>query len=297
MSYAEYMRTKAAGRAVVLETRKPTDSSMMTLKKKQMASRVFPVGGNFVGSTITGTDRPGDIHASRSYVKPRGKPSSSSAFTDYRGAMAIYDDSAAKRGKLTQNNNPATCITPPLPTPYFNGCGVNNGGLRATNTVSLSGSDFARQQIAAQLSRNPIPHNAPGSKPAGPVAVNDNLRVNGYTNCANGGSGGGNSCRNILANHSIKDIRAPQPSYNPNPPSRGNGAFAPMTVPVTQQNAYKAGAAIPRRIPNFNLGGTKKHGKDLFVNQKEKIVTYKGPAGAKPHLRLNQPMQGNVKPS
>jgi hypothetical protein len=262
-----------------------------------MASRVFAVGGNFVGSTLTGTDRPGDIHASRSYVKPTGNPADSSDYTNYRGAMAIQSDKAAVRGRMLQNNDPTRCNTPALPAPYFNGCGVNNGGMRQSNTVSLSGSDFVRQQIAAQVSRNPIPHNRPGSKPAGPVAVNDNLWVNGYTNCANGGSNGGSNYRSILANHSIKDIRAPQPSYNPNPPSQANGAFARMGMPVTQQNAYKAGAALPRRIPNFNLGGTKHHGNDLFVNQKQNIVTYKGPPGAKPHLRLNQPMQGNVKPS
>ena len=296
MSYAEYMRTKAAGRAVVLETRKPTDSSMMTLKKKQMASRIFAVGGNFVGSTITGTDRPGDIHASRSYVKSTGNPADSSAYTNYRGAMAIQNDTAAVRGRIIQNNIPANCNTPALPVPYFNGCKVNNGGLRQANTVSLSGSDFIRQQIAAQLATNPIPHNEPGSKPAGPLAVNDNLWVSGYTNCANGGSNGGSKYRSILANHLQKEIHVPQHRYNPNPPSQANGSMAPMGLPVTQQNAYKAGAALPRRVPRFNLGGTKKHGNDLFVNQKQNIVAYKGPPGGRPHLRLNQPMQGNVKP-
>jgi hypothetical protein len=297
MSYAEYMRTKAVGRAVVLETRKPTDSSMQTLKKKQMASRVFALGGNFVGSTITGTDRPGDIHASRSYVKPTGNPADSSAYTNYRGAMAIQNDKAAARGRIIQNNDPANCNTPALPTPYFNGCAVNNGGLRKANTVSLSGSDFVRQQMAAQLATNPIPHNEAGSKPAGPVAVNDNLWVSGYTNCANGGSNGGSKYSSILANHSQKDIRAPQPRYNPNPPSQANGRMALMGLPVTQQNAYKAGAAVLRRIPNFNLGGTKHHGNDFNVNPARNIVRYQGPPGSNPHLRLNQPMQGNVKPS
>jgi hypothetical protein len=282
MSYSEYMRTKAAGRAVVLETRKSTDSSMMTLKKKQMASRVFPVGGNFVGSINNATDRSGNTNqAGLSYKKPTGNPSDSSAFTDYRGAMAIGDDKSAVRGRIVQNNNPANCVTPASPTPYFNGCGVNNGGLRRSNTVSLSGSDFMRQQIASQVSRNPIPHNVAGSKPAGPVAVNDNLWVNGYTNCANGARNG----NSILANHSIKDIRAPQPRYNPNPPSQANGRMAVMRLPVTQQNAYKAGAAIP----TYSFNGTKHHGNDLFVNPKRNIVHYQAPRGAKPHLRLNQP--------
>ena len=291
MSYAEYMRTKAAGRAVVLETRKPTDSSTHTLKKKQIASRIFPVGGKFVGSTITATDRPGDNHAARSYVKPSGKPADSSSYTNYRGALAINNDKAAVRGRIVQNNDRAHCIIPALPTPYFNGCGVNNGGLRQANTVSLSGSDFARQQIAAQLSRNPIPHSEPGSKPAGPVFVDNTISLNGYSNCQVG-------CpppARALANHHQKDIRAPQPLHNPNPPSQANGRMARMGLPVTQQRVYKAGAYVVKQ-PTYNLGGTKHHGNDLHVNPKRHIVRYQGPHGAPPQLKINQPMQGNVKP-
>ena len=291
MSYAEYMRTKAAGRAVVLNTRKPTDSSMMTLKKKQMASSVFAVGGNPVGSTIAVMDRSGNSNAARSYVKPSGKSANSSAYTDYLGAMAIRNDAAAARGRIVQNNDPANCNTPALPTPYFNGCGVNNGGLRQANTVSLSGSDFVRQQIAAQLSRNPIPHSEPGSKPAGPVFVDNTISLGGYSNCQVGCP----SPARELANHHQKDIRAPQPLYNPNPPSQANGRMAVMGLPVTQQPSYKAGAAIPRP-KTYNLGGTKKHGNDFNVNPARNIVRYQGPPGSKPHLRLNQPIYGQVKP-
>ena len=633
MSYAEYMRTKAAGRAVVLDTRNTTDSSMQTLKKKQMASRIFATGGNFVGTTITATDRPGENHANRSYIKSTGNPADASAYTNYRASQAINNDAAAARGRIIQNvniltsrsgiipdwilspntlfatgsamniaygngiwvavgedisgngnnilytsdpasgwsvapgtpfglsgygngiaygngiwvavgldgsasaesilytsdpsttwsvspgnpfgntgygsgvaygnskwvvvgsdgsgaggnilysTNPASAWslspgtpftttgygngiaygngtwvavgkdgsatpknimyasdpstgwsyvpglpfssnaaaygyavtyansiwvavgkdasgtgknimyasdptiawsfspvlpkkpfgnggsgygvaygngvwiavgndgagsrenvlyttnpaiawkssspsftnrglaityandmwimggtnynntnynivfgtegtsisnTPALPTPYFDGCNVNNDGLRQSNTVSLSGSDFMRQKIAAQLCANPIPHNEAGSKPAGPVFVDDTISLNGYSNCAQGAR--------RLPNHLQKEIRDYQHNYNPNPPSQANGAFAVKGEPVTQQNAYKAGAALPRRKPTFNLGGTKHHGNDLNVNQRQVPVAYKAPLGAPAQLKINDPMQGNIKP-
>lgn len=123
MSYAEYMRTRMAGKAVVLETRKPTDSSMETLKRKQSASSVFALGGNFIGSTITGTDRYGNTNACRSYAKLVGKPGDCSSYTNYRGSQAINSNAAYARGRMMQNDNPANCITPPLPKSKYNGYG------------------------------------------------------------------------------------------------------------------------------------------------------------------------------
>ena len=48
MSSSEYMRIKAAARTVVLNTKKPTDSSMYTMKQRQMASQVFSKTGSYV---------------------------------------------------------------------------------------------------------------------------------------------------------------------------------------------------------------------------------------------------------
>jgi hypothetical protein len=289
MSYAEYLRNKAAASVKILNTKKPTDSSAYTLKVRQMASAVFAVDGKPIGTTATAMESPGSVNARRSYAKQNGKSADSSAYTNYKGGQAINNDSAANRGVIVQNGDPSLCNVPSGPQPYFNGCGVNNNGLRVANTVSLSGSDFIRQQIAAQVSSNPIPHNAAGSKPAGPVFVDNTISLGGYNQCQVGCP----SPARELANHGKKDIKAPQPPYNPNPPSQANEAFAPMGMPVTQQPSYKAGAAIVRRFPNYDLGGTKKHGNDFNVNPRRPVAPYVG--NGPPHLRLNQPTFGNVK--
>jgi hypothetical protein len=103
MSYTEYLRRKAAGSTVVLNTQKPTDASMFIMKKRQEASSIFRPDGTQVGSMVSGKDRSGNDHQPLSYVKQTGRPQSASDYTAYRGSQGIRDDAAYKRGRIEQS--------------------------------------------------------------------------------------------------------------------------------------------------------------------------------------------------
>jgi len=96
------MRRKSAAATVILNTRKPTDSSMYTLKKRHMASTVFPVNGGDIGSMIEANGRSGNSHQPLSYQKSTGRPKDSSYYTSYRGSQAIRNDAAYDRGRIEQ---------------------------------------------------------------------------------------------------------------------------------------------------------------------------------------------------
>jgi hypothetical protein len=249
------------------------DTILSTIDPRSGWTRVNGPTFNFVGQSIANGG---------GYWVAGGSPNQNIMYAPSNTNTTVSTTTPTTTTTVTCNTN-----LPAPPKPYFNGCAVNNGGLRQATTVSLSGSDFARQKIISQLSTNPIPHNKKGDKPCGPLFVDDTISLGGYSNCCISSS---------PAVHAQKDIFVPPPRYNPNPPSQSNGAYAPMGLPVTQTPSYKAGAYISKPA-TYSLGATKHHGNDMNVNPKQEIVPYQGPPGPPPHLRLNQPMQGNVKPS
>ena len=102
MSYTEYLRRKAAAEPVILNTKKPTDASMFTLKKRMEASHVFRVDGTQYGTLITDKDSAGNEHRPVSFLKSTGRPKNASDYTSYLGSQAIHTDSAYFRGRITQ---------------------------------------------------------------------------------------------------------------------------------------------------------------------------------------------------
>jgi hypothetical protein len=102
MSCRDYLKTKLAGATKVVNVKNPTDASMMTLKKKHEASRFFAYDGGEKGTLRVAMDMTGNKsylpNANLSFKKGTGAPADASAYTAYRGAQGIDDDSAYSNG-------------------------------------------------------------------------------------------------------------------------------------------------------------------------------------------------------
>jgi hypothetical protein len=271
MSYAEYMRRKSAAATVILDTRKPTDSSMYTLKKRHMASTVFPVNGGDIGSMIEGSGRSGNSHQPLSYQKSTGRPKDSSDYTSYRGSQAIRNDAAYDRGRIEQTCGSGECV--PRNPDFF------TTGQRTASTVSTNASSFIKQKLACTNQLALMPHTSGQVGP--PVFVDNTISLNGYSNCVQ---------NETLRPKAIHDIKAevPYPTHPPRP-SQAGGQYAILGVPTTIPVQYKAGAPL-RNIPYVE----KHHGNDLNVNPKQAFVRYQGNGPA--HNKINKPNFANVKP-
>ena len=272
MSYTEYLRRKEAAAPKIVNTIKPTDSSMHTQKVKQMASSVFSQrNGNFKGSMLQTNDRSGNQHALVVHNSPSGKNGDSTAFLHYLGSQAIRNDTAAARGKITLNAD-TDCV----------GC------VPTLGPAPLSGSDWIRRQQGIVESCVPTPHTQAGDKVDGPKFVDNTIRLSSgwaYTSsnrcCGNPLASTGNPA----AIHSIKDV-PPIPDYEA---PRNNVKTSLLPYQNGGDLPYKAGAAS-RRIPYVE----KHHGNDLNVNPKRQFVKWQG--GLAKILKLNDPRMYPVKP-
>jgi len=152
MSYTEYLRRKAAGTQLVVNTVKPTDASVYTWKLRQQHSNIFVTNSTPKGSTI-GVNAQGI----RSYVKQTGRPADASAFTSYRGSQGIGNDAAARRGEIRL---PCTPMPAPLPTPK-------------------TGSQWTSDQMISEKACRPITENPP-------VFVDTTISISGINTCNDG---------------------------------------------------------------------------------------------------------------
>jgi hypothetical protein len=139
MSYTEYLRRKAAVAPVVLNTLKPTDASMLTMKKRMGSSSVFFADGTSVGTLLQSRDLSGPNNAAITSRKAIGVVPESSSFIEYRGGQAIGNDAAYRRGEIVQTK----C------------CGV-----QTSYWSYLSGSDYMRTIKCADTASGVI--DAPG---------------------------------------------------------------------------------------------------------------------------------------
>jgi len=272
MSYTEYLRRKEAAAPKIVNTIKPTDSSMHTQKVKQMASSIFSQrNGNFKGSMLQTNDRSGNQHALVVHNSPSGKNGDSTAFLHYLGSQAIRNDTAAARGKITLNAD-TDCV----------GC------VPTLGPAPLSGSDWIRKQRGIVESCDPIPHTQAGDKVDGPKFVDNTIRLSSgwaYTSSNRCCGSPLASTGNPVANHSIKDV-PPIPDYEA---PRNNVKTSLLPYQNGGDLPYKAGAAL-RNIPYVE----KHHGNDLNVNPKRQFVKWQG--GLAKILKLNDPRMYPVKP-
>jgi hypothetical protein len=102
MSCRDYLKNKLSGLQKVVNVQKPTDASMMTLKKKHAASRVFAFDGGEVGTTRVASDMTAEKlnlpTSNKSFKKGSCAPPDASFYTAYRGAQGIDNDAAYRNG-------------------------------------------------------------------------------------------------------------------------------------------------------------------------------------------------------
>jgi hypothetical protein len=114
MSCRDYLKTKLAGATKVVNVKNPTDASMITLKKKHAASRIFPEDGGEVGTLRVAMDMTANKsylpNANLSFKKNTGAPGDASSYTAFRGAQGIDNDAPYLNGGRKQVNG--VCITP-----------------------------------------------------------------------------------------------------------------------------------------------------------------------------------------
>jgi hypothetical protein len=272
MSASEYLRRKMAKTQFIVNTVRPTDSSMQTLKVKHAASKVFALGGDLKGTTLES----GDLQTSRgkavkSFVKQSGRSADSSSFTAYKGSQAIRDDGPSRRGKLTTEG----CLSnTEFPEPQ-----TFTGGLRTATTVSTNSSTRVHT-VATCHENHPFAHNNGDKVVDKPKFVDNTISLNGYNQVV---------CPTLsqnvpAANHSIKDVTP----LNVRPTYRPTGSV-PVPLGLNNVPSYKAGAAIAN-IPYVE----RHHGNDLNVNPTQVPVPYKGSRSAV--NRINVPRFGNYKP-
>jgi len=108
------LKTKLAGATKVVNVKNPTDASMMTLKKKHAASRIFAEDGGEVGSLRVAMDMTANKSylpsANLSFKKNTGAPPDASSYTAFRAAQGIDNDTPYSNGGRKQVNG--VCIPP-----------------------------------------------------------------------------------------------------------------------------------------------------------------------------------------
>lgn len=96
------MKNKLAAIPKVVNVQNPTDASMMTLKKKHAASRVFAFDGGEIGSTRVASDMTAEKlnlpTSNKSFKKGSCAPPDASFYTAYRGAQGVDNDAAYRNG-------------------------------------------------------------------------------------------------------------------------------------------------------------------------------------------------------
>jgi hypothetical protein len=264
MSASEYLRRKAAKTQYIVNTIKPTDSSMHTQKVRYAASRIFPSAGGMQikGSTLESSDlQTSGGKAVKSYVKNTGRTADASSFTAYRGSQAIGDDAASRIGKMWTEG----CLfESEFPEPQF-----FSGGQRTGSTVSTNASTRTHAIATCHQSFPPAHNN--GDKVGPPEFVDNTVSLNGFTQC-------------LTANHSVKSVTP----LNIRPPITGAKRSVPVSLGSNNNPSYKAGAAIAN-IPYVEGH----HGNDLNVNPAQVPIAY---VGSRPAVnRINVPRFGNVK--
>ena len=259
MSYTEYLRRKAAAEPVILNTKKPTDASMYTLKQRLSASSVFRPDGSSVGTMIEGKDRSGNDHRPLSYVKKTGRPVDASTYTAFLGSQGIRDDAAYERGRILTNSNDSGSVSSCVP-------------IHAP-VAPKQASQFTRELIDC--------HTARGDPISDKVFVDDTIRLSaGVPDMVSEPT----TCCPERAIHDVKQKSAFP--HTPNRPSQAGGQYAVVGPNITTpDDARKVGAPVASFYPPYV---EKHHGNDLNVNPKRPFVKYK-PGGLPAHLKINDP--------
>lgn len=268
MSYAEYLRRKAASTPTVVDTRVNTDASMYIMKTRMATNRVFFTGARVgvINNVNNPSVTPASNDAVRSYTKTSGGSiPDASAFTAFVGGTAINEEGIkanSVNGKITLPANlPAALCT----NAYRNG-----------PVAPKSAGDWTRGQTPCVNGREPHIQNELGPS----RFVDDTITLKHLTSCCDGST-------QTPINNAIHTHPAPTPRQYWS--ARPRKSAQPILVVSSPSNARKVGRAL-RKIPYVE----KHHGNDLFVDQPALFKRYQIPRNAPAQLKVNDPQHSIV---
>jgi hypothetical protein len=267
MSYAEYLRRKAATSQKVIDYQpKKVDASQFITQQRLAASILFRLNGR--EGAINNVSDPSGTGTTSNLKRPEGVTKvaggyvpDASTYTAYVGGNAIGTDIG---GVATTRNTkyvlPANVPAELCTNSYLNG-----------PTAAKSAGDWTRSQAPCTNGREP--HTASEVSP--PLFVDNTIRLKNLTGC----------CANDIAeaNHTHpadvphNDRWAPRPEH-------GRGGIPVFTTP-SPSDARKVGVRNPRKFAYVE----KHHGNDLLVNPRRVPTDFVPTNGAPAHLKINDP--------
>lgn len=279
MSYAEYMRRKAAAAPVIIDTTVRSDASTITMRRRLQANREFFISSrqgviNNV-SDPSGTGTTSLLKAPRVTTKAAGgKVPDASTFTAFVGGDAISSDGGIfqRAQRYVANSNDAgsisRCVAIPPPVPY------TGTGAFTSNMIPQNASN---RTSTLENCRQPSTEPHIQSELSGPLFVDDTIRLKHLTSCAVNN----NEINQAIHTH---PANVPHNEYQARP-VKGRGGIPVFTTP-SADDARKVGSY------NFNRDRhkyvEKHHGNDN-LDRRRVPKKYQIPAGAPAQLKINDP--------
>jgi len=285
MSYAEYLRRKAAAAPVIIDTSpRKVDASHYTTMARMKANSTFftstrvGVVNNTLSPSITATqNNPKQVLA---YKKTSGgRVTDASNYTSFIGGNAIREDilagGTAPTRLLFNSSDPTSlsaCVKITEPSPF------TSGAFSATN-IPVTASEYLNNTKHCKDLGMVEPH---VQNELGPSKFVDTMRpaVPSSNTCVNGAQ---TPCKHIIHTH---------PADKPHNQYQARPQYAQKGVPnVPLDMPYKVGAPVPSKHLKYV---ERKHGNDLAVLRRAYPYRYQIPAGAPAHLKINDPQVPKV---
>lgn len=181
MSYAEYMRRKAAAAPKIIDTTVRSDASTITMRRRLQANREFFISAR--QGVINNVSDPSNTGTSNRIKAPTvttkdsgGKVPDASMFTAFVGGDAINADGGIFQvaRRLVANSNTAgsisACVTIPDPVPYY-----PQGTLITTVTPTITSLTASGSALTVGFTSYTIPGNVATVSPA----VGRNVTISG----------------------------------------------------------------------------------------------------------------------
>lgn len=280
MSYAEYMRRKAAAAPKVIDTTVRSDASTITMRRRLQANQEFftstrqGVINNVSDPSNTGTNAFNKAPTVTTKANG-GRIPDASTFTAFMGGSAINKDGGVFQPvrRLVANSNAAgsisACVAISEPTPY------TGTGAYTANMVPQNASN---RVSTLENCRQPSTEPHIQSELGGPLFVDDTIRLKHLTSCCVNNNDIAQAIHTHPANVPHNDYQAR--------PLKGNGGIPVFTI-ARADDARKVGSY------NFNRDHhkyvEKHHGNDN-LDRRRVPTKYQIPAGSPAHLKINDPV-------
>lgn len=267
MSYAEYLRRKAATSQKIIDYQpKKVDASQFITQQRLAASAIFRLNGregvinNMSDPSQTGTTSYAKQPQRVSKVSGGYVPDAST-FTAYAGAAAIGKDI----GGVATTRNTKYVLPANLPESLCTNAFLNGPA------APKSAGDWTRSQAPCVNGREP--HDANELGPA--LFVDNTIRLKNLVGCCSNEISEANHTHPADAPHNTRWVQRPE---------HGRGGI-PVFNTASPSDARKVGDRNPRKIPYVE----KHHGNDLLVNPRRVPTKFVPTNRAPAHLKINDP--------